>query len=53
MSLVQYTTLTRSEILGMIMGTKSNGKKHKEGLLQSLESEESIKSQEMKAAACI
>lgn len=42
MSFVQCTTLTQSEIPGMIMGTKSNGRKHKEGLLQRPENGESI-----------
>lgn len=31
------------------MGTKSNGRKHKEGLLQRLENGESIEIPEMKA----
>lgn len=52
MSLIQRTALTRSEISEMITGTKSNGKKHQEGLLQSLENGESIDLPEMKAAGC-
>lgn len=42
MSFVQRTTLTQSEIPGMIMGTRSNDRKYKEGLLQRLGNAESI-----------
>lgn len=50
MPFVQYATLTRSEIPGMILGIKSNRRKLKERLLQRPENEESIELLEMKAA---